>query len=386
VDYRAGTAAPAPWLARALQLARFLRGESRAHAVGLREARCLRTLPPRHLGPRAPVCPHHDTTMASKKRANKNIRADVRSYRIISQGSKPKVEFQLMCCFKTPTLEKSVVTWEVWKRFSEFAELDAVLRKKWVEVAAKSFPAKKVFGALDPAFLDKRLAQLSEWIQSLLTIDNIGDFHKPHICSNELRLFMNFDKGSQPKEEKKKRGGDDDDADPSALRSDSGKTAAPRGGASRTARAGRRRSSISTASSKSKNKADPYANATDYVTADAPAPATAKPAAAAAPAPAPAPTRAPAPAPAPPAPAPAPAPAAAKAGPPPPPPPPAAKAGPPPPPPPAAVRAPVAAPAPAPAPSGGGDEDVGGLLAAIRGGAKLKKASHKMKDRSAPLI
>ena len=58
------------------------------------------------------VCRTTPFTM-SKKRANKNIRADVRSYRIVSQGSKPKVEYQLMCCFKAPTLEKSVLTWEV---------------------------------------------------------------------------------------------------------------------------------------------------------------------------------------------------------------------------------------------------------------------------------
>lgn len=310
----------------------------------------------------------------SKKRANKNIRADVRSYRVISKGSKPKVEYQLMCCFKAPTLEKSVITWELWKRYSEFAELDAVLRKKWVEMSTITLPPKKVFGAMDPAFLDKRLSALSEYVQALLTIDNIADFHKAHICSNELRHFMDFDRGSVSKKDSAndetagRRGGAGGASGSRRSSVKRGKTSSS--STSRTARTGRRRSSVAAAGRKKK---DPYANATNYVTSD-----TASTSSAPAPAPAPAPARAPAPAPAPA--------SVGKAGPPPPP-PSGAKTGPPPPPPGGAAR--VAAPAPAPRfvpPADDDDGGGGGLLAAIRNGKKLKKAAHKMKDRSAPLI
>ena len=149
----------------------------------------------------------------------------------------------------------------MWKRYSQFADLDTVLRKKWVEMSVVAFPPKKVFGAMDPVFLDKRLGLLSAYIQELLKIDNIADFHKPHISSNELRHFMNFDKGSKPKQKQ---------AAPAAAargerRSSVKKGRSAKGSSSRTARAGRRRSSVA---SRSKKK-DPYASATNYVTDDA---------------------------------------------------------------------------------------------------------------------
>eukprot|EP00591_Stephanopyxis_turris_P008553 CAMPEP_0195516320 /NCGR_PEP_ID=MMETSP0794_2-20130614/7085_1 /TAXON_ID=515487 /ORGANISM="Stephanopyxis turris, Strain CCMP 815" /LENGTH=205 /DNA_ID=CAMNT_0040644885 /DNA_START=158 /DNA_END=771 /DNA_ORIENTATION=- len=202
------------------------------------------------------------------KRPNKNIRADVRSYRLVKEGSKPKVEYQLVCCFKAPTLEKSVITWEVWKRYSQFNDLDSVLRKKWADMNAVTFPGKKVFGALDPAFLDKRLGQLSEYVQALLQIDNIADFHKPHISSNELRHFMNFDTGSQAKKESGSR------TERRESKAGKSRSKTPRSGG-RTARMGRRRSSVAARNTKKK---DPYANATNYVLdtpAAAPAPAPA---------------------------------------------------------------------------------------------------------------
>ena len=91
-------------------------------------------------------------------------------------------------------LGHSVREWSVWKRYSDFALVDAELRKQlgWLMKSIK-FPPKKTFGNLQPEFMEKRRLMLDEYISMVVSMKNVADFEN-HRSSNALRALIEFDK------------------------------------------------------------------------------------------------------------------------------------------------------------------------------------------------
>ena len=68
--------------------------------------------------------------------------------------------------------------WSVWRRYSEFEELERALRKQlgWQMERVGEFPAKNSFSfnKLGPEFVEARREELDAWWQRLMRVDKVG--------------------------------------------------------------------------------------------------------------------------------------------------------------------------------------------------------------------
>jgi hypothetical protein len=118
---------------------------------------------------------------------------NVRDVRVNHSGG-AHAEYCLEVLYRWPTIKKTVSRWELWRRYSEFAAVNAALRDQYgFNMNSCAFPRKKVFGNLDPGFLRERAGELDAWLQSVLGIDGVAEFSKPHKCSKELKFLTAFD-------------------------------------------------------------------------------------------------------------------------------------------------------------------------------------------------
>jgi hypothetical protein len=96
------------------------------------------------------------------------------------------------------SLKYQVLRWSVWRRFSEFAALDAALRKQYGYQCEKlGLPPKQFFSSKDPDFILERRRGLHAYMQRTLgTVHGVADFGS-HLASAALRDFMQWDQRLQ---------------------------------------------------------------------------------------------------------------------------------------------------------------------------------------------
>lgn len=296
--------------------------------------------------------------MASKtSSANvSKIDIEIANPRLCAGGDHIEYEVAFVSVEPVPGMARNrTLRWTLWKRYKEFAALDAALRKKYGHaMAGIEFPGSRWFGNMDPGFIVERQRGLARYTAKVIgSVQGAVDFGTFH-GSEALAEFMQWSSRESlalgaPGSGAGAGGGAASPASSAALSPTVAAATAP--AASASIQQQRRAIQAMNAA-----PAAPTGWTTAPVGATA-APATPRqPLASAAPAPSPKPSTpaaAPAAAPA----RAAPAPAAA-----------AAPAAPPQPSPAAAAAAAVAAGAPPP------DADRNSLLASIQAGKKLKKA------------
>ena len=137
----------------------------------------------------------HGKGSSVKRDGSADVDIEVRSFRVNRTTSKTFGEFELVVTLRLRgKLGHSVREWSVWKRYSDFALVDAELRKQlgWLMKSIK-FPPKKTFGNLQPEFMEKRRLMLDEYISMVVSMKNVADFEN-HRSSNALRALIEFDK------------------------------------------------------------------------------------------------------------------------------------------------------------------------------------------------
>merc|ERR1719502_427631 len=91
------------------------------------------------------------------------------------------------------TLTQTVHKWSVWRRYSEFEELEKALQKQlgWQMERVGEFVPKNnfSFSKLSAEFVETRRAELDTWWAKVMRIDKVCDFTKHH-CSRELKVFL----------------------------------------------------------------------------------------------------------------------------------------------------------------------------------------------------
>jgi hypothetical protein len=88
--------------------------------------------------------------------------------------------------------------WSVFKRYSEFESLEKSIRQDFgwqLTSLSTTFPSKNsfTFDKLAADFLETRRRDLDSYWQSMITVDRITDFSRPHHCSNDLKCFLEVD-------------------------------------------------------------------------------------------------------------------------------------------------------------------------------------------------
>ncbi|KAA0149269.1 hypothetical protein FNF28_07372 [Cafeteria roenbergensis] len=131
---------------------------------------------------------------AAAAAADSPIYTEIRRWRTSPDGSFS--EFEVAC----RTNEKDRVTlrvldikWSVFRRYSEFADLDKSLRHTYgYQMNSIKLPGKRLFGNKRPEFLDERQAALQQYLRGVLRIRRIADF-AGRAGFSDLRAFLAYD-------------------------------------------------------------------------------------------------------------------------------------------------------------------------------------------------
>lgn len=146
-----------------------------------------------------------DAKGSSNKSDSSQIDIEVRSARINRETSKPFAEFELLISIRVRSkLGHAINQWSVYKRYSEISELNKLIKAQFGWQTEKiAFPPKKMFGTLDPAFLEKRRGELDHYFSQILSLPDVADFKK-HFSSQDLKIFIDYDanKDVKPSAEK----------------------------------------------------------------------------------------------------------------------------------------------------------------------------------------
>lgn len=90
---------------------------------------------------------------------------------------------------------QSGATWNIYRRYQEFKQLNDRLRPMGVRVPI--LPPKKLLGSFEPEFIAKRQNELSMWLRNLLNYDRVDQSAKnPHLI-DDVRKFLTR-KADQP--------------------------------------------------------------------------------------------------------------------------------------------------------------------------------------------
>ena len=107
----------------------------------------------------------------------------IRRARVNDEARKSFGEYEVVCALRTDASRvehETVAKWVVWRRFSDFEDLEKVLKKSlgW-QLDRFQFPSKKwsVMDKLAPAFLESRRAELDAWWQGVISVERACDFH-----------------------------------------------------------------------------------------------------------------------------------------------------------------------------------------------------------------
>jgi len=123
-----------------------------------------------------------------------------------TQANKKYAEYEVVCTLRTlssKVQQERVHKWSVWRRYSQFDELNGLLQALlgW-QMQEVEFPPKNVFvlDKLAVEFVDNRRRELDRYWQKVMGMPRITDFHK-HYCSHELKSFLEIDSHVQIEED-----------------------------------------------------------------------------------------------------------------------------------------------------------------------------------------
>ena len=141
-----------------------------------------------------------DAKGSSGKSDSSHIDIEVRSARLNRDSSKTFAEFELLISLRVRSkLGHAINQWSVFKRYSEISELNKQIKAQFGWQTEKIiFPPKKMFGSLDPVFLEKRRGELDFYFSQVLAVPDIADFKK-HFSSQDLRHFIEYDVNEKAK-------------------------------------------------------------------------------------------------------------------------------------------------------------------------------------------
>ena len=149
--------------------------------------------------------------------------------------SKRHVEYEIACQMRASgrRVEKEIVyKWSVWKRYSEFEQLQKGIKQSlgWLMQKIDLPPSHTfVFDKFSTEFIEKRRDELNSYWQLVLAIDKITEFHKHH-CSQELKSFLDIEATMRDAKASSSTGAVDDDMDGGVLgMSSGGQKGGPRG-------------------------------------------------------------------------------------------------------------------------------------------------------------
>lgn len=121
-------------------------------------------------------------------------------------NGKKYIEYEVGCQLRmasTKIKKENIYQWGVWKRFSEFEQLNTILKKTlgW-QMNGIEFPSahRFSFNKLAPEFVAQRHNDLKDYWSKLMSIDKISDFHKAHHCSLDLRDFLEVEANTTQKQ------------------------------------------------------------------------------------------------------------------------------------------------------------------------------------------
>ena len=141
-----------------------------------------------------------DAKGSSTKSDSSHIDIEVRTARLNRNTSKTYAEFELLISLRVRSkLGHAINQWSVFKRYSDISELNKRIRAQFGWQTEKiTFPPKKMFGSLDPTFLEKRRGELDYYFSQVLALPDIADFKK-HFSSQDLRRFIEYDANEKVK-------------------------------------------------------------------------------------------------------------------------------------------------------------------------------------------
>ena len=130
-----------------------------------------------------------------------------------SRKQAPFVEYEVVCHliirWNNEHLESMKIgsngierRWSVWRRYSEFRQLDQHLRAgyQWQIDAVEGgvpFPSRRsissLFHGLSPDFVDQRRKELQSYWKKILSIEQMTDFEQSHRYSKHLAAFLSIE-------------------------------------------------------------------------------------------------------------------------------------------------------------------------------------------------
>jgi hypothetical protein len=222
-----------------------------------------------------------DAKGSSSKSDSSHIDIEVRSARLNRDSSKTFAEFELLVSLRVRSkLGHAINQWSLFKRYSEISDLNKRIKAQFGWQTEKIvFPPKKMFGSLDPVFLEKRRGELDFYFSQVLSLPDIADFKK-HFSSQDLRRFIEYDANEQVKATAEKASAGEEKTGDDGSKSSSGSRRKKKSSSSRKSsnRRSRRRSrareegsSSSSSDKKAEAEADASVPALEDATAEAPA-------------------------------------------------------------------------------------------------------------------
>ena len=133
---------------------------------------------------------------AQDKKAN--FLSIVRRARVTQEGSSKFVQYEIACQMRVVSmkLQKEIVyKWSVWKRYTEFEQLNTLLRQTYGwRMTGCDFPSSHLFvlNKLATDFIEMRREELNAFWQKIIKIDKATEFNKHH-CSRELKEFLDIE-------------------------------------------------------------------------------------------------------------------------------------------------------------------------------------------------
>eukprot|EP00604_Paraphysomonas_vestita_P002303 CAMPEP_0174817962 /NCGR_PEP_ID=MMETSP1107-20130205/543_1 /TAXON_ID=36770 /ORGANISM="Paraphysomonas vestita, Strain GFlagA" /LENGTH=413 /DNA_ID=CAMNT_0016029181 /DNA_START=39 /DNA_END=1280 /DNA_ORIENTATION=+ len=122
----------------------------------------------------------------------------IRRSRVNNFTSSKFVEYEIVCQLRlasTQVEKEKVFKWSVWKRYSDFEQLNTTLRRTlgW-QMENIEFPSAHnfVLNKYAPDFTEQRREDLNNYWQRVISIDKVTEFNKHH-CSEALKLFVDVE-------------------------------------------------------------------------------------------------------------------------------------------------------------------------------------------------
>ena len=118
---------------------------------------------------------------------------EIANPRLSAKGDHIEYEVTFVTVEPVPGMARSrTLRWTLFKRYSDFASLDAALRKKYGHaMAAIEFPPSRWFGNLDPAFIVERQRNLARYASKIVLVQGLTDIGTHH-GSEALADFMQW--------------------------------------------------------------------------------------------------------------------------------------------------------------------------------------------------